>query len=629
MTRPILSGVRLRVHEETEAGTIPPRMDVHGWIALVTLLVATLLFITRWIPRSMTALAIPVVLFSTGVLDASEDALSGFGNHALIAIAAIMVIGGALQESGVATLMARGLVRVGGKSEVGLASLLMAASATLAAFMNNVAIVAILLPVGVALSRRSGVQPARLLIPLSFGAVLGGTITLIGTAPNFLVASYFNDGPLASDARIGVLDFAPIGIPITVVGLIVMILVGRHMLPRGHSESDEGRNGRSPEQAAEVYRLPDRLVEIRVIGASGISGKSIAEADVRGRYGVEVLLVRRPGAVGSRWLAPHPDLVMEPEDRVFVNGTEESLWNLAETESVQLGLLEPRMLRSLLAKGITVGEAAVAPHSDELGRTLREIRFRNKYGLNVLGLWRRNAPMHANVADLPLELGDAILVAGDPRSMRNFRDQRDFVLLTDHSQDENVTRAPLAFVLLLVAVIPSLLFDFPLPISAIGAAILMVATGCIAKRSVIKSIDWPVLCLIAGTLPLGAALQKQGIASAVAGWCLDLHEVLGPAAVHAALLLVAALMSNLSSNAAAAAIMSPVAVEAAMLVNIDPRDALFAVAYGCSCNFVTPFAQCNMIVMGPGGYRARDFIGVGMVMAVAVAAVAITMLSMR
>ncbi|NRA98121.1 MAG: hypothetical protein HRU14_18155, partial [Planctomycetes bacterium] len=388
------------------------------------------------------------------------------------------------------------------------------------------------------------------------------------------------------------------------------------------------RHGRSPEDAARFYRLPDRLVEIGVNKASGISGKSVAEANLR-TYGVEMLLVRRPGAVTSTWLAPHPDLVLQPEDRVFVDGADEALWRLAEAESVQMGLLEPRTLRSLLAKGLTVGEAAVAPHSDDLGHTLREIRFRNKYGVNVLALWRRNEPVHAGLSDIPLELGDALLVAGDARSMRDFREQRDFVLLTDHSQDENVTRAPLAFALLLIAILPTFLFNFPLPISAIGGAILMVATGCIARRSVLKSIDWTVLCLIAGTLPLGVALQKQGIASAVAGWCMDLHDVFGPAAVHAALLLVAGLMSNLSSNAAAAAIMSPVAVVAAVRIGIEPRDALLAVAYGCSCNFVTPFAQCNVIVMGPGGYRARDFVLVGLVMVTAVATVAITMLSMR
>ena len=603
-------------------------MELHGWIALATLLVATFLFITRWIPRPMTALAIPVVLFSTGVLDAGDDALSGFGNHALIAIAAIMVIGGALQESGVATLMARGIMRVGGNSEIRLVTLIMTASAALAAFMNNVAIVAILLPVGVALSRRSGVPAARLLIPLSFGAVLGGTITLIGTAPNFLVASYFNEGPYAGDETIGVLDFAPIGVPITIVGLVVMILVGRRLLPSGHTEANDDRHGHSPEEAAAIYRLPERLVEIGVNETSGINGKSIAEADLRG-YGVEALLVRRPGAVGSTWLPPQPDLVLQPEDRVFVDGTDEALWRLAETEGVQMGLLDPRTLRSLLAKGLTVGEAAIAPHSDNLGHTLRELRFRNRHGVNVLALWRRNEAVHTGLSDIPLELGDALLVAGDARSMRDLRERRDFVLLTDHSQDENVTRAPLAFAILLGAILPTFLFDFPLPISAIGGAILMVATGCIARRSVLKSIDWTVLCLVVGTLPLGAALEKQGIASAVAGWCLDLHEIFGPAAVHAALLLLAGLMSNLSSNAAAAAIMCPVAVEAARMVHIDPRDALLAVAYGCSCNFVTPFAQCNVIVMGPGGYRARDFILVGLVMAAAVAAVAITMLSLR
>jgi len=603
-------------------------LTLHGWIALGTLLAATILFITRWIPLALTALAIPVVLTATGVLVDHHDALVGFGNNAVIAIAAIFIVGAALRESGVATLIARGLQRVGGGSEFGLVILLMTATSLLAAFMNNTAVVAILLPVGVVLARRSHLAVSRLLMPLSFAAVLGGTISLIGTAPNFLAADFFNTRAAKElegfDGSIGIFDYAFVGIPITVVGILFMAFLGRRLLP-DISTADRLAAWQLPEDAASNYAMADRLFTLRVAPASGILGQSLADAHIRGRFGLGLLMVRRPSPLGQRWLHPEPDLVFEAEDRLYVAGSDEAAWDLCESELLQFGLADPKAVEEILGHGTTMAEVTLSPHSPALGRTFRELEFRKRFGLNVLALFRRQEVHREDVAELPLKMGDAFLVTGTPKRVRALARSADYGVLTDQTQVEDVTLAPLAILLMLVAILPPVLYGFPLPISAMGSAILMILTRCISRSGLRRCMDWNVLCLIIGTMPLGLALEQQNIAAQVADFLTRISS--GPSSLFALLFFLAMGFSLLASNAAAAVIVAPVAVRAAAALDVDPKAALLAMAYGCSCNFIVPYSQCNLLVMAPGGYRFRDFLRVGIPLSVVMAITTIVALS--
>ncbi len=590
-------------------------LTVHGWIALATLAFATTMLITRWLPIPITALSIPVILTSTGVLSDPRDALRGFGNNAVIAIGAIFVVGAALRESGVATLIARGLQRVGGRSETGLGLLLMGATALMAAFMNNTAVVAILLPVGVVLARRSGLAPSRLLMPLSFAAVLGGTISLIGTAPNFIVADYYNEGDF--EGKIGIFDYAFVGIPITVVGVVFMAFVGRRFLPTISTE-DRLAAAQVPEEVASSYAVPDKLFTLRIGGHSPLVGKTIAESGVRNQYSLEIVMIRRPTALADKWMHPDPGLRLERGDVLYVSGDDAQAWDICEEEALQFGLADRESINELLGHGATLAEVTLTPHSPAIGRTFRRMDFRKRFGLNVLAIFRRNEVLRENLPEEPLQLGDAFLVTGTPRNVRALERHPDFNVLTDQSQVEDVTRAPLAILLMLVALVPPIAFDFPLPISAMGSAILMVLTRCISRSALRRCMDWPVLALLVGTMPLGTALEEQQIAGGVATFLTDLSSE--PLVLFALLFGMAAVFSNLASNAAAAVIMAPVAVRiAAGVEGMEPKAALLAMAYGCSCNFIVPYSQCNLIVMAPGGYQARDFIKVGLVMAVVMA----------
>ncbi|MFV1959260.1 MAG: SLC13 family permease [Planctomycetota bacterium] len=590
-------------------------MGLHAWIAVATLAAAAILFVTRRLPIGVTALGIPVVLVATGVISRPADALAGFGNQAVVAIGSIFVVGAALQESGVATLLARGLQRIGGRRETVLITLVMLATALLSSMMNNAAAVALLLPAVVTLARRAFLSPSRLLIPMAYAAVLGGTVTMIGTAPNLLVAdsmrAMIEGGGASADQSIGVFTYALIGIPIVLTGVLYMTLVGRRFLP-ARSPEDRLREARLPEDVAQSYGLIENMFQFRVVPQSLVNGRTVAEAALRTRYGLSLMMVVRPGPMGTRrYLHPRADLVLEPDDRLYLQGDEVHAWNCAETELLQFGLAGPRTVERMLGRGMTLAEVSVPPRSQAVGHSLTDLHFRSQYHGNVLLLWRGGRTIHRDATQIPLEVGDVLLVTGSVEGVRELGRNPDFIVLTDQSAVEDVHRAPLAIALLLVALVPPILGWVPIAISALASALLMVVTGCLSRAGLRRAVDWKVLALIVGTIPLGAALESTGVASEVAGGILTLVAGHGEIAVLGALFALAAVTAMLSTNAAAAVIVMPGAVRAAGAAGMGPRLALLAVAFGCSTNFLSPFAQWNLLVMAPGGYRARDYLKVG------------------
>ncbi len=604
-------------------------LDIHGWIALATLAGATTLFLTKWLPIPVTALSIPVVLFATNVLPDAKDALKGFGNQAALAIAAVFVLGAGLKESGVATLIARGLQRLGGTSEPRLIVLLMLAAGVLSAVMSNAAVVAILLPVGIALAHRSGVAASRLLMPLAFAAVLGGTITLIGTAPNFLVGDYIaqEGAKLAEGLKLTIFDFAPVGLAILATGTLFMVLVGRRMLPEVRRE-DRFAAAQLPVETAESFGVADKLFALPITERCAFANMSVAEANIRSRYSLGIVMIHRPKAVAQRWIDPEPARTIRPGDVLYVQGEEVAAWNICEEEGLQFSLAEAGDLKEILRRGTTLAEIALPPHSRAAGRTPRDMRFGERFGLDVLAVSRRDGVMVDAPSDVKLEVGDAFLVSGPPEKVHQISRHPDFTVLTDISQEEDVTRAPIAIGLLFTALIPPIVHGVPLAVSGLGAALLMYATGCVSKRAVRRAVDWNVIFLIVGTLPLGIALDRHDVAAVAAGWISDLGGATGPMGVFGALFLLAAGVAVLTSNAAAAVIVAPVAARAAVEAGVDLRDALLVMGYGCSCAFLLPFAQCNILVMAPGGYKTRDFLRIGAWMSLVMAVTTIVLFSL-
>jgi di/tricarboxylate transporter len=597
-------------------------MTPEGWIAVGILFGAALTIVRRWAPPEMVALGIPVLLVVTGVIDDPAQALMGFGNRAVIALGAIFVVGAGLQGSGLAALVARAILRLGGKKERGILPLLMSATAATSGFMSNAATTALFLPTAVTLSRRAMISPSRLLLPLASAAVLGGTLTVIGTPPNLLASGYLEG---RTGEPFSIFRFAVVGIPIVITGILYAITVGRKLLP-DRSEEDRLREAALPEELAQSYGLMRNLSRLRVTPSSTVAGRTIAEADIRNRAGLQVVLVHRRRGLVSRYLEPSPDLSLEPGDFLYVEGSDEASWAFAEDEGLQYAMAGPRAIERILGRGQTLAEVTIAPRSPVFGRSLRDLRFRSRYGLNALSLWRHGAPM-PSPADIPLELGDAFLVSGPVARIRDLAADPDYILLSDQSEVIDVSRAPRAFALLLLAVLPPILGILPLSISALMSALLMVVTRCLTIEEARRAIEWKVVFLIAGTLPLGLALETTGVASTIARGIVGVTSPLGEPATLAGLFFVAMAVAVTSSNAAAAVIIAPIAGEVAAAGNVGLEAGLLAVAYGCSCAFILPLAQWNLMVMGPGGYQTRDFVRYGTGLSLVMGATTVALLS--
>jgi di/tricarboxylate transporter len=340
-----------------------------------------------------------------------------------------------------------------------------------------------------------------------------------------------------------------------------------------------------------------------------------------------VVQVSRPGGLGLRkqYLDAAPDLAIQTGDELFVEGWAEDAELYAEEHSIPMEVAGQDETEKMLGRGVNMGEITLSPHSEFLGRTLTEIGFRGQFGLSVLAISRRGTVIDENLAETTLELGDALLIYGPIRSLRKLEESDDFVFLDRQRSEEDVRRAPLALLILALALAPPVFGWFPLAVSALAAALLMVGTGCVSLRGAQRSVDWTIIFLVIGTVPLGDALFQTGVAAKLAETLFPAGMSLGNFYVFGMLFAVSAVLSTTSNNAAAAVILAPVAYAAAASSGVEVSKAFLAVAYGASCAFVLPFAhQCNLMVMGPGGYTTKDFAKVGIGLSVVMAITAVT-----
>lgn len=602
-------------------------MDLHAWIAIATLIVAMILFITKLIPLGATALSIPVVLAVTGTLTPAEAALRGFGNNAVIALAAIFILSAGLKESGVATLMGRLLERFGGKNEWSLVPLIMITTCLLGTFMSNAATVAVFLPAVLVLSRRADISPSRLMMPLGFAAILSGTLTLISSTPNLILGSELSRLS-GGQQTLGMFEFTLVGVGICVTGTLYMALIGNRLLGQRGADDDLKKKN-FHERLLQKYQPEQKLFKLKVPLGSELDGKTIVETNFGKYYRVNVVQLNRVKGFGHRFLDVHPEMKIKAGDILYISGREQDAQALAKDNSISLELETVDEVEKMLGRGISAAEVAISPHSKYLDRSLVDIHFRNIFGLSVLAIYRRGELIEQDIETTPLKLGDALLVCGPAQDIRKLEENDDLVFLDRQKSDEDVRRAPIAMLLLALAILPPVLGWLPLAISALASALLMLATGCVSYRGAIQSVDLRILFLIIGTVPLGDALFQTGVAGKLAATLFPPDMRMGEFYVFGMLFMISALLSTTSNNAAAAVILAPVAYAAAESSGVDVSQAFLAVAYGASCAFVLPFAhQCNLMIMGPGGYQTKDFVKVGMGLSIVMAATAIILLGM-
>lgn len=582
-------------------------MDTQLIITFAILSAALILFLTDKVPADLVALLVVVALGLTGILTAQE-AFSGFSRSAVITIIAIFILAEALQRTGVTEQVGNILLKVGGKTEFRLVVVVMIAAAFLSLFMNNIAAAAVLLPAVSGAAKKADVNNSRLLMPLAFGTTLGGMATLLTTS-NIIINSLLQDQNIPG---FRLTDFAPVGIPMVIAGILYVAFIGRNFLP-GESMLERTTAPNKDEHAdlIETYKLGENLFRARVPENSFLNEKSLSQSTLREDFGVSVVAIERND---KKLFALSPETKIKRGDVLVLEG-DEADFRRRDVQPYMEFLPAPAWSESdLQSRAVEVVEAMLAPRSRLIDETLREAHFRERYGLNVLAIWRRDKEIINGLADVPLDFGDVLLLQGTREKLSATANDPDLILLMSKEEAAitvpNKGRAALmifAATLVLAVILPDLTGAIML-----GGALGMMLTGILTSEQAYSSIGWKSIFLVGGMLPMGIALTKTNAAGLIADQVVALLGNYGALGLLAGLFILTALLTQVINGAVVAAIIGPVAINVAQQANVNPRAMAMGVALATSMAFITPLGHpVNVLVMSPGGYNFYDFVKIG------------------
>ena len=765
-------------------------------IALVLgiLVISLILFISEVIRMDVVALLVLGALAITGLVD-SNQAFAGFSNSAVITVWAMFILSEGLTRTGIADIIGRQVMRFGGSREVPLIFVIMITGAVLSAFMNNIGVAALMLPVVVEVARRTGVAASRLLMPLAYSTLLGGLMTLIGTPPNLLISESM---VLGGHEPFGLFDFTPLGGAVMVIGVVFVVIGGRFLLPNVSAKRDKhvsqrslrsqyklqertfvmhvpmdsvlvgktlaesrigastgliilsllrhGRNaslpgrrivirggdgllvqGRvdqfrelrrwsdliieressvlksmvaskvvyasvivnegspvvselirhaafrtrfdvavvgilrkgsyrltnlayvplragdqvlvqgevesvaqlekfsdfkevqvfSPDQLHDTYQTDERMFVVRVPKESDLAEETLKKSRLADVFDFRVLAVFRDGKLS---VMPRGDEVLQGGDLLLIEGQQSDLDVLRGMQELEIDTKVPGNLGNLESERLTLMDATLDPRSSLAGRSVGELNFRERYGIELAGIWREGTTIGTELADERLQIGDALLLLGPRDRLQLLSSDSDFLILTPLGQEPPDTRrAPLA-ALIMAAVVGSVMMGMaPISVAAVIGGTIMVLTGCLNMEQAYRAIDWRAIFLIAGMLPLGTAMQESGAAIYLANQVMELLGDAGPWPVIMGLYILTAMATMIIPTAALVVLMSPIVLSAMSEMGLQPETAMMAVAMAASASFTSPISHpANILVMGPGGYRFVDYLKVGVPLTIVV-----------
>jgi di/tricarboxylate transporter len=584
-------------------------MTLPIFLVLALLVTVVVVFAFEWIPVDVATLLLLIVLVITGTLSL-EDAFAGFSNDIIIILASIFVLSGALMKGGVLDYLGETIHRIAGGSQAKVLLCIMSVTAFISSFMNNTTTTAVLMPAALGLCKRSRIAPSKALIPLAFASMLGGTCTLIGTSTNVAASGYVKAYGLAP---FSMFEFLPVGAAVCAAGILYMLLLGHRLLP-ARTEASE------PE-----YSIREYLSEVVISPGSPLAGKAIRDTHLA-EMGLQVRAIQR----GDQRLYPDPYVQLEPGDLLIVQASREGLLQVKETAGIGIRSDVPiEGARDLASEAVGIAEALLMPQSGLIGRTLKELDFRRRFGLAVLAIYRKGHALAARIAELPLRIGDVLLLQGKPERFRALADNADLWILQETEHRPSQRRKGLYVVgILLLAVLVSSLQWVPLPIAFLAAALAVIGTRLMTMEEAYNLIDWRLLILIAGMTSFGKAMQQTGAAEYLAGLIVHWTEPLGVTFVLLAFTVLTILLTQPMSNAAAALVVLPVAMTTAQKMGLDPRTFAILITLAASLSFITPFEPSCLIVYGPGKYRFRDFLVCGLPLTVLVVVLLLVMVPM-
>jgi len=544
----------------------------------------------------------------------SEEVFSGFGHPAVITVAAVLILSRGLLNAGVVDSIARNLSRVGNQPMIQVASLTVLI-AFCSGFMNNVGALALLMPVAIWMSRENGRPPSLLLMPLAFGSLLGGMITLIGTPPNIIIAAYRKQAGLAP---FGMFDFAPVGLGVTLTGVLFISLVGWRMIPKRKRE-------KTPD---ELFHIDEYISEVVVPKDSKNVGRTLYDLFISKESGLDVTVI---GIVRSkrRRLAPPPYEILHGGDVLLIRADPASLKELVDKTGMPLAKAKVEEDNGKLESGdVEVVEAVVSSNSILVGKNASRMKLRERYGINLLAVARQGEQLQERLGQIRFVAADILLLQGEKKSLQNALSELGCLPLAERGlhigKPRKILMASGIFLGGLALVTLELL---PAQTALTCAAVAMVLIRLISLNELYRSIDWAVVVLLAAMIPLGGALETTGGTQLIAGHLVDLGRSLPPAATLTVLIVGTMLLSNVVNNAAAAILTAPIAISLAQGMEMPVDPFLMAVAVGASSAFLTPIGhQSNALVMAPGGYRFGDYMRLGIPLSILVVAAAVPLI---
>lgn len=561
-------------------------------IMVLAILVGTVaLFVSEKYPLDLVAMIGLGTLLAFRLVT-PEEGFSGFSNPATLTVAAMFILSAGLQKTGATAAVGRLMVRFGTNHYAALI-VIMGTITVMSAFVNNTAAVAVFIPLVMILANRRRMSASKLLIPLSYASQFGGVCTLIGTSTNLLVSSISEQ---AGHGSFSMFEFSRMGLILFAAGVAFFLLLGRWLLP-----------DRQVREIAATYHLGEYVTEMRVRHDSPLVGRSVLDSRLGAEHDVTVLRVLQVGEAG--W-APLRQ-VLEPDHVLLVHG---SIGELMRLRSLGLEMNVDFKLRdeTLQTEDLRLVQALVAPGSSLIGHTLKELDFRNRYKSLVLAMLRRGETINDKLSSISLSLGDVLLLQAHEGDITGLRRNKDFIVLDEVPGTALRHRAPLV-IGILVAVVGLAAFNvFPILVTALLGCVALLVTRVLHIEEAYNAINWQVIFLLAGILPLGIAMQTSGAAGFLAERAVGVVGDMGPVAVLAVIYLMTSIMTDTMTNAAAAVLLAPIAISTAEQIGVDPRPFLMAITFAASTGFSTPVGyQTNTMIYNPGGYKYTDFLRTG------------------
>ena len=576
-------------------------MTIDIAIVLFIILLAFVLFLTEFFPIDVTALTVLGILLLTGLITPTES-IMGFSNPAVIIIATLFVLSTTLQKSGILEYFVLSLNKLATHSlTLGLIVFLIAIALT-SSIVNNTAIVAIFMPITIRLAQKYKLSPSKLLIPLSYAAILGGTLTLVGTSTNLLVNSIMqNYGDIKP---LGMVEFTKFGVLTLIVGLIYIVTIGNRLLPSRTVTSSLTKN----------YHLGGYLTEMKISKGSPLVDRTCMERSLNHNYDIIVLDILRNSELITSNIR---NTKLKEGDILFIRGSVDSFLRLKTIEKLSMLTDEKLNQSELVQENNVLVECLLTNKSELIGTSLMAANFRRRFGSFVLALRREGTIIRKKLAYIILRAYDTLLVYGSREKVQEMASTGDFIILEELETSLKKHKLWwLSSILIIAVMLLSALGIVPILKGAIIAVVILLTLKVISPVEAYNSIHWQVIVLIATLIPLGYAIQTSGTADWIGNNIIILVRLfpdqMQPRMLLALIYLLTIILTETSSNAATAIIVTPIAIVSSINLGLDPRPFIFAVCFAASASFITPIGyQTNLMVYGPGGYKFKDFISIG------------------